>query len=178
MLADNFSSIGSSLATVAVAWLDVATLGGAAFSAARNVASSRVASLNCSVNLAESEDPPTLALPVALLPELDVVVAARFSRSARHELFGSSAVDDDAAAALSPPRSLLDAVADDEGEAENPVSVLEDTVEEPAAAPSELSDETLAQPANANNTVTGVRRRSTRRFINPTEQEPPEDGKP
>jgi len=116
-----------------------------------------------------SADPAALAVPVAPLLELDAAVDARFSRSDRQELLGSSDVDDSAAAPFSPPRSRLDAAVDSDDEADDPVSVLDDTVEEPAADASEFSVGTLAQPANASNTMAGVRKRSTRRFIRATE---------
>lgn len=175
MLAANFSSIGSGFATVAIDGLEVAALGSAAFSArnlafaARSVASSRVASVNCSVNLAVSADPATLAVPVAPLLEMEAADDARFSRSARQELFGSSDVDNAVAATFSPPRSRLEAVVDGDDEAEDPVSVLDDTVEDPAADASEFSVDTLAQPAKPSDTVAGARKRSTRRFMGATE---------
>jgi hypothetical protein len=131
-----------------------------------------VASPNCSASLALSLEP-------AEPPPPALALAARFSRSARHELRGSSgatvAGDDDET--FSTVRSGLAETVESDVTREVPPSGDGATDTPELADDSLLSDGVLAHPAKAKTTAAGTIRRIDRRFMSATEQEPPDDGK-
>ena len=143
MLAASFSSVGSGFAGAAAVELE-AGAGCARYAlslafCARNVASSRAASLSCSTNFVFS--PPELPLP-------PLRVSRWLSRSVRHELRGASAAGDFAATVSELSGRFA---SDDEREFElsdDDEPVEAEAVDDDVSVDS--AEGALAQPASAN----------------------------
>lgn len=182
MLAASFSSAGSTFVATGVDTAAVVVAGWVrsarnfAF-AARNIANSFDAAVNCSVNFAASLEPAPRGSPVAALPPpvLPLTLAARASRSARHVLFGPSAAVV-AVVADSFARSALriSVVARDAFDSDVVAAV---TVSELAAAASLFSVGAVMHPGIANSTATDKKETVARGVMASTEQEPLPDGK-